>query len=157
MLHNEVELRQYLLTDGTCKCGLECPLIVTRVFNFDPKVPFRSRTVQEAMSDGALTKLCNHKRKVVAMAVLEDSGVDMRRPSAATPNASPHGCVVHGGGTHLPPDTIPPVMTPKAASKPGIYEIDNLYDLLDKKNMHGRNVEFGNLIMCCFWREMYHL
>ncbi|XP_074989739.1 methyl-CpG-binding domain protein 6 [Calonectris borealis] len=26
----------YLLADGTCKCGLECPLNMHKVFNFDP-------------------------------------------------------------------------------------------------------------------------
>lgn len=25
------EVKTYLLTDGTCKCGLECPLIVNKV------------------------------------------------------------------------------------------------------------------------------
>uniref|UniRef100_H3D376 MBD domain-containing protein n=1 Tax=Tetraodon nigroviridis TaxID=99883 RepID=H3D376_TETNG len=28
------EVKTYLLSDGTCKCGLECPLIVHKVFNF---------------------------------------------------------------------------------------------------------------------------
>lgn len=25
------EVKTYLLTDGTCKCGLECPLIIQKV------------------------------------------------------------------------------------------------------------------------------
>ena len=91
-LRSEAEVRQYLLKDGTCKCGLECPLVVPRVFNFDPKVPSRSRTVQEAMSDGALTKLCNHKRKVIAMAVLQHSGVEMH----GGPPTPTQGCAFHG-------------------------------------------------------------
>ncbi|KAH1175970.1 hypothetical protein KIL84_020704 [Mauremys mutica] len=42
------QTRAYLLTDGTCKCGLECPLNVHK----------------------DMTKLCNHRRKTVAMATL---------------------------------------------------------------------------------------
>lgn len=34
------EARLYLRTDGTCKCGLECPLILEKSFNFDPKVAY---------------------------------------------------------------------------------------------------------------------
>lgn len=30
--------RQYLITPGNCKCGLECPLHLDNVFCFDPKV-----------------------------------------------------------------------------------------------------------------------
>nr|BAG59530.1 unnamed protein product [Homo sapiens] len=30
------QTRSYLLSDGTCKCGLECPLNVPKVFNFGP-------------------------------------------------------------------------------------------------------------------------
>ncbi|XP_072020205.1 LOW QUALITY PROTEIN: uncharacterized protein [Amphiura filiformis] len=120
MLHSEVEVRQYLLKDGTCKCGLECPLIVPRVFNFDPKVPSRSRTVQEAMSDGALTKLCNHKRKVIAMAALQQSGMEMHHARPARPTApptSPHGCAFHGA--ILPPQVTPTHVPHKAAAKQG--------------------------------------
>ncbi|CAD6215987.1 GSCOCG00004292001-RA-CDS, partial [Cotesia congregata] len=32
------QLKEYLTTAGTCKCGLECPLRPEQVFNFDPKV-----------------------------------------------------------------------------------------------------------------------
>ncbi|KAK0179054.1 hypothetical protein PV327_007880 [Microctonus hyperodae] len=31
------QLKEYLTTAGTCKCGLECPLRPEQVFNFDPK------------------------------------------------------------------------------------------------------------------------
>ncbi|TGZ48223.1 Methyl-CpG-binding domain protein 5 [Temnothorax longispinosus] len=33
------QLKEYLTTVGTCKCGLECPLRPEQVFNFDPKAP----------------------------------------------------------------------------------------------------------------------
>ena len=32
------ELKEYLLRDGTCKCGLECPLELPKLFDFDTKV-----------------------------------------------------------------------------------------------------------------------
>ncbi|KAK2582188.1 hypothetical protein KPH14_004543 [Odynerus spinipes] len=32
------QLKEYLTTAGTCKCGLECPLRPEQVFNFDPKM-----------------------------------------------------------------------------------------------------------------------
>uniref|UniRef100_A0AAZ3SLX7 MBD domain-containing protein n=1 Tax=Oncorhynchus tshawytscha TaxID=74940 RepID=A0AAZ3SLX7_ONCTS len=64
------EVKSYLLTDGTCKCGLECPLVIHKVFNFSlgVKVQQRSQLVGKAEQD--MTKLCNHRRKVVAMAAL---------------------------------------------------------------------------------------
>ena len=32
------EVQEYLLKDGTCKCGLECPLDLQKVFDFDAQV-----------------------------------------------------------------------------------------------------------------------
>ena len=32
------EIKEYLMTEGTCKCGLECPVTVENAFNFDQKV-----------------------------------------------------------------------------------------------------------------------
>ncbi|KAI4492458.1 hypothetical protein M0804_002249 [Polistes exclamans] len=32
------QLKEYLTTAGTCKCGLQCPLRPEQVFNFDPKM-----------------------------------------------------------------------------------------------------------------------
>jgi hypothetical protein len=34
------EVKSYLLKDGTCKCGLECPMDISKVFDFDPQVYF---------------------------------------------------------------------------------------------------------------------
>ncbi|XP_048347622.1 methyl-CpG-binding domain protein 6 [Sphaerodactylus townsendi] len=58
----------YLLADGTCKCGLECPLNVHKVFNFDPTAMVTGS--EAAKGDEDMTKLCNHRRKIVAMATL---------------------------------------------------------------------------------------
>ena len=32
------EIKEYLMTEGTCKCGLECPVTVENAFDFDLKV-----------------------------------------------------------------------------------------------------------------------
>uniref|UniRef100_W5UDU5 Methyl-CpG-binding domain protein 6 n=1 Tax=Ictalurus punctatus TaxID=7998 RepID=W5UDU5_ICTPU len=64
------EVRVYLLTDGTCKCGLECPLVLHKVFNFDPTAGVHSQSHQSGKVEEDMTKLCNHRRKVVAMAAL---------------------------------------------------------------------------------------
>uniref|UniRef100_A0A3P9HJU7 Serine/arginine repetitive matrix protein 2 n=1 Tax=Oryzias latipes TaxID=8090 RepID=A0A3P9HJU7_ORYLA len=76
------EVKAYLLTDGTCKCGLECPLILNKVFNFsiDVKVEHRSQPLGKPEQD--MTKLCNHRRKVVAMAALCRSMQGSQHPFA---------------------------------------------------------------------------
>ncbi|XP_050681244.1 uncharacterized protein LOC126976734 isoform X2 [Leptidea sinapis] len=57
------QLREYLQTEGTCKCGLPCPLRPETAFSFDPKV---SSKPYQAAAGAELTKLCNHKRKLLA-------------------------------------------------------------------------------------------
>lgn len=37
-LSSPEQLKEYLLTSGTCKCGLECHFKYDNTFNFDPKV-----------------------------------------------------------------------------------------------------------------------
>ena len=32
------EIKEYLMTEGTCKCGLDCPVSVENAFNFDQEV-----------------------------------------------------------------------------------------------------------------------
>ena len=32
------EIKDYLFTEGTCKCGLDCPLAVESLFDFSPQV-----------------------------------------------------------------------------------------------------------------------
>ncbi|KAM6945366.1 LOW QUALITY PROTEIN: methyl-CpG-binding domain protein 5 [Aplochiton taeniatus] len=67
------QVRAYLLTDGTCKCGLECPLILPKVFNFDPGAAVKLRTAEDVRADEDVTKLCIHKRKLLAVATLHKS------------------------------------------------------------------------------------
>ena len=37
-LKSHPELKAYMLREGTCKCGLECPLTLEKVFDFDQTV-----------------------------------------------------------------------------------------------------------------------
>ncbi|CAF90835.1 unnamed protein product, partial [Tetraodon nigroviridis] len=98
------QVQTYLLTDGTCKCGLECPLVLHKVcgnaaepggrrvglaspvgavssspasspqvFNFDPGASVKQRTAEDVRADEDVTKLCIHKRKLLAVATLHKS------------------------------------------------------------------------------------
>ncbi|KAG5283792.1 hypothetical protein AALO_G00046210 [Alosa alosa] len=80
------QVKNYLLTDGTCKCGLECPLILPKVFNFDPGAAVRQRTTEDVKGDGDVTKLCIHKRKIIAVATLHKS---MKSPNPSFVLTSP--------------------------------------------------------------------
>ncbi|KAL2081172.1 hypothetical protein ACEWY4_023025 [Coilia grayii] len=82
------QVKSYLLTDGTCKCGLECPLILSKVFNFDPGAAVRQRTTEDAKADEDVTKLCIHKRKIIAVATLHKS---MEPPNPSFVLTSPSG------------------------------------------------------------------
>ncbi|CAB1328581.1 unnamed protein product [Coregonus sp. 'balchen'] len=86
------QVKSYLLTDGTCKCGLECPLIIHKIFNFDPGAAVKQRTTEDARADANVTKLCVHKRKVIAVATLHRS-MESPHPALAS----------QGGGTGTAP------------------------------------------------------
>ncbi|KAM7316571.1 hypothetical protein ACRRTK_024302 [Alexandromys fortis] len=88
------QVKTYLLTDGTCKCGLECPLILPKVFNFDPGAAVKQRTAEDVKADEDVTKLCIHKRKIIAVATLHKS---MEAPHPSLVLTSP------GGGTNASP------------------------------------------------------
>ncbi|KAM9351491.1 uncharacterized protein mbd6 [Symphorus nematophorus] len=79
------EVKTYLLTDGTCKCGLECPLIIHKVFNFTVGVKVEQHSQLLGKAEQDMTKLCNHRRKVVAMAALCRS-----MQASQLPFANPH-------------------------------------------------------------------
>ncbi|XP_048878714.1 methyl-CpG-binding domain protein 6 isoform X1 [Brienomyrus brachyistius] len=92
------EVKLYLLTDSTCKCGLECPLVLHKVFNFDPAAVVRQRCQQPGKAEEDMTKLCNHRRKVVAMAALCRSmqAPPMLPSTCGAGMAGPHASLVHG-------------------------------------------------------------
>ncbi|XP_062822418.1 methyl-CpG-binding domain protein 5 isoform X2 [Anolis carolinensis] len=99
------QVKTYLLTDGTCKCGLECPLILPKVFNFDPGVAVTQRTAEDVKADEDVTKLCIHKRKIIAVATLHKS---MEVPHPSLVLTSP------GGGTSATPLVPSRAATPRS-------------------------------------------
>ncbi|XP_031815905.1 methyl-CpG-binding domain protein 5 isoform X3 [Sarcophilus harrisii] len=99
------QVKTYLLTDGTCKCGLECPLILPKVFNFDPGAAVKQRTAEDVKADEDVTKLCIHKRKIIAVATLHKS---MEAPHPSLVLTSP------GGGTSATPIVTSRAATPRS-------------------------------------------
>ncbi|ERE65572.1 UDP-N-acetylglucosamine--peptide N-acetylglucosaminyltransferase subunit [Cricetulus griseus] len=104
------QTRSYLLSDGTCKCGLECPLNVLKVFNFDPlaSVTQGGAGVGPA-SEEDMTKLCYHRRKAVAMATLYRSMETTCLHSSPGEGASPQMFHTVSPG---PPSVRPPCRVP---------------------------------------------
>ncbi|KAK2889670.1 hypothetical protein Q8A67_015045 [Cirrhinus molitorella] len=109
VLRSVDEVRVYLRTDGTCKCGLECPLVPNKVFNFDPAAMVQAPGHQSGKIEEDMTKLCNHRRKVDAMAALCQSMQPSHRPSPAqatgvvcsVDSREQRGSMVaHGDGAH---------------------------------------------------------
>ncbi|XP_032493372.1 methyl-CpG-binding domain protein 5 isoform X4 [Phocoena sinus] len=99
------QVKTYLLTDGTCKCGLECPLILPKVFNFDPGAAVKQRTAEDVKADEDVTKLCIHKRKIIAVATLHKS-MEAPHPSLVLPSP--------GGGTNATPVVPSRAATPRS-------------------------------------------
>ncbi|XP_025944842.1 methyl-CpG-binding domain protein 5 isoform X3 [Apteryx rowi] len=99
------QVKTYLLTDGTCKCGLECPLVLPKVFNFDPGAAVKQRTAEDVKADEDVTKLCIHKRKIIAVATLHKS---MEAPHPSLVLTSP------GGGTSATPVVPTQAATPRS-------------------------------------------
>lgn len=87
-LHSLQEVAVYLQTEGTCKCGLECPLMLNKVFNFNPMATTKCWTVND-LSWNDPTKLCNHKRKIVAMATFRNSTIPLSSLGTANPLLTP--------------------------------------------------------------------
>lgn len=69
------EVVGYLLSDGTCKCGLDCPLIIHQVFNFDPCTCIQNSVafMETSSQVNSNQNLCNHKRKLNAMQQMHQS------------------------------------------------------------------------------------
>ncbi|GFN93091.1 methyl-cpg-binding domain protein 6 [Plakobranchus ocellatus] len=98
-LQSYEQICQYLLSDSTCKCGLECPIQVEEFFNFDPSVVNQAwapdaEDHQDSDKDGGegngekqrqedLRKLCNHRRELLALAALHTSQTQMATESTA--------------------------------------------------------------------------
>ncbi|CAF1934971.1 unnamed protein product [Rotaria magnacalcarata] len=59
-------IRQYLETPTSCKCGLQCPLIVDKVFNFDSTIKSKSWEVTQVLEGTH----CRQKSNILEMATL---------------------------------------------------------------------------------------
>ena len=59
-------VRQYLETPTSCKCGLQCPLIVDKVFNFDSMIKSKSWEVTQVLEGTH----CRQKSNILEMATL---------------------------------------------------------------------------------------
>lgn len=71
------EINDYLLSDSTCKCGLECPVVVAKTFNFDTSLESRPWSLEQTNSSEDLTNLCNHRRKIINMASFQKSSLSV--------------------------------------------------------------------------------
>ncbi|KAM4626836.1 methyl-CpG-binding domain protein 5 [Discoglossus pictus] len=134
------QVKAYLLADGTCKCGLECPLILPKVFNFDPGAAVKQRTAEDVKADEDVTKLCIHKRKIIAVATLHRS---MEAPHPSLVLTSP------GGGTNSTPVVPSRAATPRLIRNKqhdGIVnsvlpECKNPFKLMMKEHVGGQQHE----------------
>jgi len=59
-------IRRYLESPTSCKCGLQCPLIVDKVFNFDSNVKSKSWEVTQVLEGTH----CRQKSNILEMATL---------------------------------------------------------------------------------------
>ncbi|KAG8452536.1 hypothetical protein GDO86_004354 [Hymenochirus boettgeri] len=125
------QLRTYLVTDGTCKCGLECPLNIYKVFNFDPKAVVKLRTTEDVKAEEDMTKLCNHRRKIVALATLYKS---IESTPLALQNQAAGGQNFHRTSTSPKMGQHPRSLDPEIFTKLMIEKAHNLpsHHLLEK-------------------------
>ncbi|XP_063908887.1 uncharacterized protein LOC135126713 isoform X3 [Zophobas morio] len=104
-LSSPEQVKEYLLTTGTCKCGLECHFKYDNTFNFDPKVASKPWTLSPDTNTGDLTKLCNHKRKILAMASLDckppDPSMKLRKDCSTTKKSKRKIGMPYGGCVSL--------------------------------------------------------
>ncbi|XP_030553926.1 flocculation protein FLO11 isoform X3 [Drosophila novamexicana] len=68
-MRTQFQIKDYLLTQGTCKCGLPCPLRPEYFFDFNAQVPNMPLKVspgsgQETVN-ATTTSLCSHQRHLV--------------------------------------------------------------------------------------------
>ena len=64
------EVQEYLSTEGTCKCGLQCPLALQTSFDFNPKV---SSEVQLPATPPGAPAQCKHQGSTLALAQIQNN------------------------------------------------------------------------------------
>uniref|UniRef100_A0A8C5MY99 Methyl-CpG binding domain protein 6 n=1 Tax=Leptobrachium leishanense TaxID=445787 RepID=A0A8C5MY99_9ANUR len=130
-------LRKYLVTDGTCKCGLECPLNIYKVFSFDPRAMVKRRSAEDVKAEEDMTKLCNHRRKIVALATLyksiESTPLALQSQAAGCgPSQNFHGTSTSPKMGQHPlsqdPDIFTKLMLEKAHNLPAHHLVDKPLD-----------------------------
>lgn len=66
------DVKKYLLSEDSCKCGLTCPFHVEKVFNFDCSYVSKPWTLSDMDSLAEKTKLgCCHKKHLRSQALAE--------------------------------------------------------------------------------------
>eukprot|EP00090_Calanus_glacialis_P002090 TRINITY_DN11563_c0_g1_i1.p1 TRINITY_DN11563_c0_g1~~TRINITY_DN11563_c0_g1_i1.p1 ORF type:complete len:2112 (+),score=439.27 TRINITY_DN11563_c0_g1_i1:899-6337(+) len=69
-LKSSEEIKEYLFTEGTCKCGLDCPLAVDSAFDFNPQ------KISEMVLPNSIPVKnigCKHLNSTVALAQIQSS------------------------------------------------------------------------------------
>lgn len=74
------------------------PAVCLQVFNFDPGASVKQRTAEDVRADEDVTKLCIHKRKLLAVATLHKS-METHHPVTLTGPGR--------GSKRLPPSVCP--------------------------------------------------
>ena len=80
-MKSKEEIKEYLLKEGTCKCGLECPLDLDLVFDFDihkqPQLP------PLTLAPPNPAKYCSHRESVAAFGNMLNHQPSWAGPAAA--------------------------------------------------------------------------
>ena len=58
------DVAQYIMTDGTCKCGLECPFHLQDLFNFDPICLLQIHATLQEEHQSTSPFFCHHSKKL---------------------------------------------------------------------------------------------
>lgn len=80
VLQSLEQICRYLLSDNTCKCGLECPIQLEKSFSFDPEIG--SQPWSASCGSENLENLCNHRREILALSAFHTSQTEAAINSA---------------------------------------------------------------------------
>lgn len=59
------ETKKYLLEEETCKCGLQCPFHIEKVFNFDAEIPSKPWKITDTDSlSEPVSMACCHRKHI---------------------------------------------------------------------------------------------
>eukprot|EP00095_Tigriopus_kingsejongensis_P001379 snap_masked-scaffold205_size259573-processed-gene-0.2 protein:Tk01379 transcript:snap_masked-scaffold205_size259573-processed-gene-0.2-mRNA-1 annotation:"methyl- -binding domain protein 5-like isoform x4" len=71
------DVRTYLVREGTCKCGLECPLQLQQAFDFDDNK--QSEVLPFSMDSSIPSRYCAHKKVLSNLAAMDKTPAFMTR------------------------------------------------------------------------------